>query len=294
MVPNPSAFANLFTALRTLRGLVFVIHPFPALINALAGAFFYLIAADVTQRVAVASIFLSILLIHASIGSMNDFCDIELDTKTKPRKPIVCGDIGPGVALVVSCVAAVAGALFSLSFNWSTLVVALAVLTSGMAYDFWAKGTVYSWVPYSVFIPALPVWAFVAADKFTPAVLFSFPLGTAMSLALNVANTIPDLQADTQYGLQGLAHRLGLEHSLLVLWSCFAVTIILLALTPGILGNDATYLLPGIVLGGVLLLVMILDRLLNRTDASLRRGWYLSAVIAAILGGAWVASLPTG
>ena len=40
--------------------------------------------------------------------------------------------------------------------------------------------------------------------------------------------------------------------------------------------------------------MMILDRLLNRSDASLRRGWYLSAVIAVILGGAWVASLPSG
>jgi 4-hydroxybenzoate polyprenyltransferase len=134
----------------------------------------------------------------------------------------------------------------------------------------------------------------VAADKFTPVVLFSFPLGALMSLALNVANTIPDLQGDTQYGLQGLAHRLELEHSLLVLWSSFAGTIILLALTPDILGNNAAYLLPGIVLGGMLLVVMILDRLLNRSDASLRRGWYLSAVIAAILGVAWVASLLTG
>lgn len=294
MTPNLSAFANLPGALRTLKGLVFVIHPFPASINALAGTLFYLIAVDVWEEVPVASVFLSIFLIHASIGSMNDFCDIDLDAKTKPRKPIVRGDIRLRVALVVSCVAAVAGALLSLSFSWSTLFVAIAVLTSGMAYNFWAKGTVYSWVPYSVFIPALPVWAFVAAHKFTPVVLLSFPLGALMSLALNVANTMPDLKGDTQYGLQGLAHRLGLEHSLRVLWSAFAGTIILLALTPGIVGNNAIYLLPGVVLGGVLLVVMILDRLLNRSDASLRRGWYLSAVIAAILGGAWVASLPTG
>src|SRR6476646_9753623 len=110
MIPNFSAFANLHTARVTLRGLVFVIHPFPALINALSGTLFYLIAADVTQWLPVASIFLSILLVHASIGSMNDFYDIDLDTKTKPSKPIVRGDIGPRGALVVSCLAAVAGA----------------------------------------------------------------------------------------------------------------------------------------------------------------------------------------
>ena len=288
-----SASGDLPWPLAVLRGLVLVIHPFPAFINALAGALFYLMAADAVQGVAVAAMFLSVLLIHASIGSMNDYCDVDLDRKTKPGKPIVRGDINPGAALLVSCLAAFAGALLSLSFNWAALGVALVVLAAGLAYDFWAKGTVLSWVPYGIFIPALPVWAFVAADAFTPVVLFSFPLGVLMSLALNVANTVPDLDGDTQYGLRGIAHLLGLERSLLVVWSCFGLTIIVLALTPVLLGNDPRYLLPGVVLGSGLLLAMIADRLWNRSSASLRRGWYLSAALAAILGLAWVASLVT-
>ena len=89
-------------------------------------------------------------------------------------KPIVRGDIAPWGALLVSGLAAAAGALLSLSFNWPTLCVALTVLAAGMAYNFRAKGTVWSWVPYGVFIPALPVWTFVAANAFTPMVLFSF------------------------------------------------------------------------------------------------------------------------
>jgi len=32
-----------------------------------------------------------------------------------------------------------------------------------------------------------------------------------------------------------------------------------------------------------LLMIMILDRLANRSTASLRRGWYLSAAVAAVL-----------
>ncbi len=293
MTPRLSASANVPGPPAILRGLLFVIHPFPALINALAGALFYLMVVDVIRGVSIVAMFFSVLLIHASIGSMNDFCDIDLDAKTKPDKPIVRGDIRPRGALLVSILTAGAGALLSLSFNWPTLCVALTVLAAGMAYNFWTKGTAYSWVPYGVFIPALPVWAFVAADEFTPMVLLSFPLGALMSLALNVANTIPDLQGDTQYGLQGIAHLLGLKRSLLVVWSCLGATIIFLALTPSILGNNSIYLLPGILLGTALLVTMILDRLLSRSAASLRRGWYLSAVIAAILGCAWVASLAT-
>ncbi len=291
MTPTLSTSDDLPRPLAVLRGLFFVIHPFPALVNALAGTGFYLMVTDVVQGLSVAAMFFSVLSIHASIGSMNDFCDIDLDTKTRPDKPIVRGDIAPWGALLVSGLAAAAGALLSLSFNWPTLCVALTVLAAGMAYNLWTKGTVWSWVPYGVFIPALPVWAFVAADAFTPMVLFSFPLGALMSLALNVANTVPDLEGDTLYGLQGIAHRLGLKGSLLVVWSCFGATIILLALTPSLLGIDQTYLLPGILLASALLMLMIFDRLLTRSAASLRRGWYLSAVIATILGAAWVASL---
>jgi geranylgeranylglycerol-phosphate geranylgeranyltransferase len=294
MTPRPSALVTRPGPPALLRGLFFIIHPFPALMNALAGAVFYLMVAHAVRPLSVASMFFSVLLIHASIGSMNDVCDVVLDTETKPDKPIVRGDISPRGALLVSGLAAIAGALLSLSFNGATLCVALAVLAAGMAYNFWAKGTAWSWVPYGVFIPALPVWAFVAAGAFMPVVLFSFPLGALMSLALNVANTVPDLEGDRQCGLQGIAHRLGLRRSLLVVWSCFGATIILLALTPSVLGNNPATLLPGLLAGSALLLVMILDRIFSRSAASLRRGWNLSAAIAAILGTAWVASLATG
>lgn len=289
MTSDASGPADLPRPLAMTRGLLNVIHPFPAFINALAGATFYAMAGGDLRGMAV--MFLSVLLIHASIGSMNDYCDLDLDTKTKPDKPIVRGDLSARGALLVSCVAAIAGALLSLSFSWATFGAALLVLAAGLAYDFWAKGTALSWVPYAVFIPALPVWAFVAADAYTPVVLISFPLGALMSLALNLANTIPDLEGDTRYGLRGMAHLLGLKRALLVVWACFGLTIILLALTPSILGNDPTYLIPGVALSAGMLAAMILDRLMTRSPESLRRGWYVSAALAAILGIAWVASL---
>jgi 4-hydroxybenzoate polyprenyltransferase len=262
--------------------------------NALAGTAFYLMAVAAMDGIRATAIFLSIFLIHASIGSMNDYCDVALDAATKPRKPIVRGDISRRSALAISCAAAAGGVLLSLSFNLGTFAIALGVLAAGMVYNFRAKGTAFSWLPYAVFIPALPVWAFVAAGKFTPAVLFSFPVGALVAIALNLANTIPDLAGDAAYGVRGLAHRLGLERSLLAVWSSFGVTILLLAFTPSLLGGNATYLAPGLAVGCLLLAVMILDRLGNRSEASLKRGWYLSAVTAVVLGGAWVASLAPG
>jgi 4-hydroxybenzoate polyprenyltransferase len=262
--------------------------------NAAAGAAFYLWLAAPGEPLDAAILFGSILLIHASIGSMNDYCDIDLDRQTKPGKPIVHGDVTPGAALVVSGMSAVAGTLLSFWFGWATAAVAPIVLAAGMAYNFWAKGTIHSWVPYAIFIPALPVWSFLAAGKFTPVVLLSFPLGALIALALNLANTLPDLAGDLRYGIQGLAHQLGLRRSLLATWGAFFGAIVLLALTPAVLGNNPGVLYPGVALGALVLLAMIADCAANRSPAALTRGWYLSAILAAILGGAWVASFPTG
>ena len=68
----------------------------------------------------------------------------------------------------------------------------------------------------------------------------------------------------------------------------------LLALTPAVLGNNPRRLFAGLVLGSIILLVMVIDRATDRSDSSLRRGWYFSAILAIVLGGAWVASLSPG
>jgi len=288
-----AAAAELPSVVRAARGALFVIHLFPAVMNATAGLVFYLIATDQASAFAAVAVALSIFLVSASVGSMNDFLDVDLDRRTRPEKPIARGDLRPRTAFAISVLSAVAGVLLSAALGLPVMVVALLVLASGLAYDVWLKGTLWSWVPYGIGIPALPVWGFLAAGKFTPVLLLSFPLGVLISLALYLANTIPDLEGDTAYGINGLAHRLGLRRSLIATWVCFGVTIALLALTPALFGNDSRLLFPGLGLGAVLLVVMVSGHFVNPSQASHRWGWYLSAVLAGVLGVSWVVSLST-
>ena len=280
--------------LKGSRGLALGIHPFPTTAEAVAGTLFFLMAADGAIGFNWLILFGSIFLIHASIGLSNDYCDFALDSQTKPGKPLVRGDIKARTALLVAYITATAGALLSLWFGWKTFIVSLAVLASGVTYNVWAKRTIYSWVPYAVFIPALPVWGFLAAEKFNSLVLLSFPLGVFISLALNLANTLPDLTGDVRNGVKGLAHRLGRSRSVIVIWCAFGGALGLLALTPAVLGNNPRRLFPGLALGSIILLLMVIDRATGRSDSSLRRGWYFSAILAIVLGGAWVASLSSG
>jgi 4-hydroxybenzoate polyprenyltransferase len=280
--------------LETVRGVVSVVHVFAVILIAVATTSFYCLVTDEVQGSGWILMFGSTLLIAAAVGSMNDYCDIDLDRHAKPNKPLVRGDIRPRTALVVSCLTATVGTLLSAFFGWKTLAIALVVLGSGMVYDFWAKGTIWSWVPFAISIPALPLWAFVAADKFKPVVLVTFPLGALVALASNLANTLPDLDDDIRHGLRGLPHRLGLRRSIIVIWCSFGAALGLLALTPMVLDSKPRVLFPGLVLGSVLLLVMIVDYAISRSKESLKRGWYFSAILTALLGGTWVASLSSG
>jgi 4-hydroxybenzoate polyprenyltransferase len=224
---------------------------------------------------------------------MYDYLDIDLDRSSKAAKTIVRGDIRPRTALLMSCAAGAAGAGLSALFGWKTLFFALLMLASGMVYDFWAKGTVYSWTPYAIAVPALPIWSSFAAGKFRPAILLAFPLGALTALALNLANTLPDLAGDVRYGIRGLPHRLGQTGSLIVTWCSFAGVLALLVSAPYLFGNDPRRLFPGIAAGGIILLIMIVDYAATRSYASLTRGWYLSLFLVVFLGIMWIASLPS-
>jgi geranylgeranylglycerol-phosphate geranylgeranyltransferase len=279
---------------QAVRGIVSVVHLFPGILTAVAGGVFYLLVIGEVRGFGSVLLFGSMFLISAAVGSMNDYLDLDLDRRAQPNKPLVRGDIPPETAVVVSFAASAGGALLSSCFGWQALAMSLVVLASGMAYNFWAKGTIWSWAPYAIAIPALPIWAFVAADKFRPVVLLTFPLGALTSLAVNLANTLPDLAGDARYGLKGLAHRLGLQRSIIVIWVSFGGVIGLLALTPIFIDSKPRALFPGLILGSVLLLVMIVDYAVSRSAASLRRGWYFSSILTALLGGTWIASLSSG
>lgn len=279
--------------LRAAKGALFVIHFFPAVMNGLAGLVFYMIGSGGTDFGRGLLVALSMVLVSAAVGSMNDFLDVDLDRQAGRDKPVVRGDISPLAAFRISVATAIAGIMLAMSFGLPVGLVALVVLTSGLTYDVWLKGTLWSWVPYGIGIPALPVWSFLAAGAFTPVLLFSFPLGLLVSLALYLANTTPDIGGDRAYGIAGLGQRLGVGRSLVVTWICFAVSIGFLALTPTFLGNDMAALVPGLLIGVIVLVAMIVDDRINRSPGSLRRGWYLSAVLGGVLGVSWVASLPT-
>ena len=115
---------------------------------------------------------------------------------------------------VVVVAAAVLGLVLSAPSGAWTVALAVVVLAIGYGYDLVFKGTAWSWVPFAVGIPLLPVFGWLGAAGSLPssfAVLL--PVAVVAGTGLAIANARADLERDTAAGVDSVAVRLGSERA---------------------------------------------------------------------------------
>ncbi len=286
---DPSGLSR--SALRLFAGAFHLTQPFETILQAGAATVFMGMASRAADARALALLFVAVAAIYAAIGALNDYCDYPLDKMARPKKPLVRGLVSRRSALWEACILAAAGLLLSFALNWLTACFSALVLALGAWYDLRAKASLLSWVPLAIAIPTLPVWGFAAAGRFERKLLLAYPLGFLLSVALNMSNTLPDHAADTAFGLRALTHRLELWQAVLLTWALFAAAMLGFAASAPLVGNSWRILGPGLAAGMLLLLVMMANFGIFRSERSLRHNWPISGLLAVVVGLAWVASL---
>jgi 4-hydroxybenzoate polyprenyltransferase len=154
-----------------------------------------------------------------AIGAVNELVDVELDRASKPSKPIPAGLVsvrGATIMVVAGMVLMIAGSLrFSLAaFAFCALGAGL-----GVAYSFWFKRSMWSWVLYVLAIPLIPIWVWTALADVPRGVLVLYPIAIPGLIALQLAQSLPDIEADRSVAVETLAVRLGNERARLVTWA---------------------------------------------------------------------------
>lgn len=229
----------------------------------------------------------AMVALQASIGALNDLMDHASDAIAKPAKPLPRGEVSPALAIVVAAGGAGAGIGLAALSGPVTVAVAGAILGVGYAYDLRFKGTPWSWLPFAVGIPLLPVFAWLGARGELPdAFGVLIPAAVAAGAALAMANARADFERDLASGTGSVAVALGLERA----WRAHAV--LWLAVVGLAVGSLAARATPGFALpltigaGGALLVGVVLGR---EGDAARReRAWELEAVSVALLAAAWL------
>ncbi len=269
-----------------------MLHPLPSLMTVLVASAFVVLAA---RGLPAWGRLLQLLAIETamqfSISAFNDYFDRHADAG-RHDKPVASGAISPRAAWVAGLLLGVVALLLALPLGgWVTLFTGIG-LGGGLLYDAGLKYTAFSWLPFSVAFPTLPLWAWAGASTdgtFPPQLFWVVPVGAVLVLGIHLADTIPDLAADTEAGVRGLAHRLGLARSLALCWGAFAVgTLLTVALLP-FLRYRLEWYLPGLIAGALLLFAGVLVYL--RDDGRVRVMSLLLEMGAMSIAVGWVAGI---
>ena len=190
-----------------------------------------------------------------AIGAVNELVDVELDRVAKPDKPIPAGLVSEHGARIMAITGVSVMAVLSLTFGVDAFLLCALGTGAGVVYSFWFKRTIWLWIPYLVALPLLPIWVWTALSEVDPGMFAIYPIGAAAVIAVQIAQSLPDVRADQESGVRTLAVALGSSRARNACWgamilaaSLAAALAPLLTTQPGRvwIGAVATYGLVGL------------------------------------------------
>ena len=268
-----------------------LLHPFPTLMNVAATLVFATLALGAPPSWLMAvSLALAIGGSQAAIGITNDLADRALDRATKPTKPLAAGRVTTREAWALLAVALALATIGAAYFGLPSLGLVALGTGLGLAYDLRLKRTALSWLPYLLAIPLEPIWVWVALGRFTPRLLWLYPIGGALLLALHLANALADWQGDGTAGVSGLAQRLGRRRAQLILWVAALLPTVLATILGLVLPYRWERFGPGLALAFLPIAAsMVLVRRRPNDDATYQTVFGLLIVSTITLAMAWLA-----
>jgi len=190
-----------------------------------------------------------------AIGAVNELVDVELDRVAKPDKPIPAGLVSEHGARIMAITGVSEMTVLSLTFGVDAFLLCALGTGAGVVYSFWFKRTIWLWIPYLVALPLLPIWVWTALSEVDPGMFAIYPIGAAAVIAVQIAQSLPDVRADQESGVRTLAVALGSSRARNACWgamilaaSLAAALAPLLTTQPGRvwIGAVATYGLVGL------------------------------------------------
>lgn len=192
-----------------LVAAVRLLHPFPSFLVAGLTVTLVRVANADAPLALYLQLGLGMLLYQFSIGIANDVADAVDDAVAKPWKALPRGAVQRRTAVLATAGCAGGGLLVTSGLETGVWLIGLAGWLCGIAYDVRLKRTRFSWLPFSVAFPLVPVWVYLATDSWRPLLWWAVPLGAMLGLALHLANQVPDVLADRRAGVRGVAQELG-------------------------------------------------------------------------------------
>ena len=214
--------------MRRVVGLAKATHFGPALLVVTISFVLAITQVSTIKSVEIALAFLAGQLV---VGWTNDLIDHPRDLAAgRMNKPLVQGSVsrrqlhmGITTALIAAFLLSVLGPM-----GFKGGLLHMLAVGSATVYNFWAKATWFSPLPYAISFGAMPWAIYYAAQKNPPTWLFvDFIL---LSLAFHFLNVIKDLEWDRTQMVMGLPQRLGKRWSIVAAAFCVSASLLIATL----------------------------------------------------------------
>jgi 4-hydroxybenzoate polyprenyltransferase len=151
------------------------------------------------------------------VGWSNDLYDYADDLKhSRVNKPLVAGTITPNYLMkwlrFMVPFSFIANLLGPLGVKGG--LVYMFGISMGVAYNFYFKYNVFSWLPYALAFAALPSCIAISKDITPP--VWMWLGGAIFGSAAHFINVIKDIDQDRASGIGGAPQRIGKRNSILV------------------------------------------------------------------------------
>ncbi|CAN5809227.1 hypothetical protein BH20CHL2_BH20CHL2_10760 [soil metagenome] len=204
---------------QVVHGYLVLPHAVPIIVVMTATAAFALVAASGWPGLGQMARLLGAMFGgQIAIGAVNELVDVELDRVAKPDKPIPAGLVSEHGARIMAITGVSVMAVLSPTFGVDAFLLCALGTGAGVVYSFWFKRTIWSWIPYLVALPLLPIWVWTALSEVDPGMFAIYPIGAAAVIAVQIAQSLPDVRADQESGVRTLAVALGSSRARKVCW----------------------------------------------------------------------------
>jgi 4-hydroxybenzoate polyprenyltransferase len=266
-----------------------VVHPAPSTLNAALVVALALVAG--AEPSAAAALGFAMLGFQFSIGALNDVADVEADRPWKPQKPIPAGLISIESAMAIVVLGAVVGLGISASFGTEVLVLGAAGYASGVAYDVAMRRVGLGWLCFAAALPLLLAWTWLAAaGTLPPGWPFLLSLAALAGPALHLANSLVDVDSDSETDRPSLATRLGPQSAKVALTILMVIILTLAWVTLASIGTPSSLALAAALVATTTTTLGV-GLSWRGSPRAREAGWLLQAIGLATVAVAWLASM---
>ena len=213
---------------QVVRGYLVLPHTVPIIVVLIATAAFAVVAAGGWPGIGPMTRLLGAMFGgQLAVGAVNELVDADLDRAARPDKPIPAGLVTERGAWIMTIGGVLLMTALGMTFGVAAFLLCALGNGTGIAYSLWFKRTIWSWVPYLIALPLIPIWVWAALSEVDPGMFAIYPIGAAAVIAVQIAQSLPDVEGDREAGVRTLAVALGATRARHACWGAMLLAALL-------------------------------------------------------------------